>query len=154
MLRLSPPERRDQERSREAATAWSWRTPRARSTFVERLPWLRMAVAHGWPQSRCGPLVILRGRRREPAVFDGLLEGVRSGRSGVLVVWGEAGVGKTALLESALTSVGDLRVLRVVGVESEMELAFAGLHQSAHRCWIGWRGFHLRSVRRSRSFSG
>jgi DNA-binding CsgD family transcriptional regulator len=73
--------------------------------------------------------VILRGRRSERAVFDGLLEGVRSGRSGVLVVRGEAGVGKTALLDAALDSVGDLTVVHVVGVESEMELAFAALHQ-------------------------
>jgi DNA-binding CsgD family transcriptional regulator len=73
--------------------------------------------------------VVLRGRRRESAVFDRLLEGVRSGHSGVLVVRGEAGVGKTALLESALASAADLRVVRAVGVESETELAFAALHQ-------------------------
>jgi len=62
-------------------------------------------------------------------VLDGLLEGVRGGRSGVLVVRGEAGVGKTALLEYAIEAGSDLRVLRAVGVESEMELAFAALHQ-------------------------
>src|SRR5580658_1346589 len=73
--------------------------------------------------------MVLRGRRRESAVFDRLLEGVRSGHSGVLVVRGEAGVGKTALLESALASAADLRVVRAVGVESETELAFAALHQ-------------------------
>src|SRR5580693_6109048 len=75
-----------------------------------------------------GPTV-LRGRRSECAVFDALLAGMRTGRSGVLVVRGEAGVGKTALLEYAVASASDVRVLRAVGVESEMELAFAALHQ-------------------------
>jgi len=73
--------------------------------------------------------MVLRGRRSARAVVDRLLEGVRGGDSGVLVVRGEAGVGKTALLEAALASVVDLRVVRAVGVESEMELAFAALHQ-------------------------
>ncbi len=71
----------------------------------------------------------LHGRRSECAVLDGLLEGVRGGRSGVLVVRGEAGVGKTALLDYAAAPAPDLRVVRAVGVESEMELAFAALHQ-------------------------
>jgi tetratricopeptide (TPR) repeat protein len=71
----------------------------------------------------------LRGRRAECDVLNGLLEGVRGGRSAVLVVWGEAGVGKTALLDYAVESAPDLRSVRAAGVESEMELAFAGLHQ-------------------------
>ncbi len=71
----------------------------------------------------------LRGRRSECALFEALLAGVRGGRSGVLVVRGEAGVGKTALLEYAVESASDLRVLRVVGVQSEMEVVFAALHQ-------------------------
>jgi hypothetical protein len=71
----------------------------------------------------------LRGRRTERAALDALLEGARQRRSGVLVVRGEAGIGKTALLEYAMTSASDLRVLRAVGVESEMELAYAALHQ-------------------------
>jgi Flp pilus assembly CpaF family ATPase len=54
---------------------------------------------------------------------------VRAGRSAALVLVGEAGVGKTALLDYAIASASDLRVLRAVGVESEMELAFAALHQ-------------------------
>ena len=73
--------------------------------------------------------MVLLGRRNESAVLDGLLDSARAGRSGVLVVRGEAGVGKTALVESAIESASDLAVVRAVGVESEMELAFAALHQ-------------------------
>jgi DNA-binding CsgD family transcriptional regulator len=72
---------------------------------------------------------MLRGRRAECGVLDGLLEGVRGGRSAALVVRGEAGVGKTALLDYAVESAPDLMSVRATGVESEMELAFAGLHQ-------------------------
>jgi DNA-binding CsgD family transcriptional regulator len=73
--------------------------------------------------------LVLRGRRDECAVLDALLDGARAGRSGVRVLVGEGGVGKTALFEYAIASGSDLRVLRAVGVESEMELAFAALHQ-------------------------
>jgi DNA-binding CsgD family transcriptional regulator len=62
-------------------------------------------------------------------VLDGLLERARDGQSGVLLVRGEAGVGKTALLEYTVGSASDFSVLRTAGVESEMELAFAALHQ-------------------------
>jgi len=72
---------------------------------------------------------MLRGRRRESVVLEGLLDGARAGRSGALVVRGDAGVGKTALLEYVVASAADLGVVRAVGVESEMELAFAALHQ-------------------------
>src|SRR5690349_6861209 len=72
---------------------------------------------------------MLRGRRDECAVVDGLLRGARSGRSGVLVVRGEAGIGKTALLDYAIAAGSDAWVLRAAGVESEMELAFGALHQ-------------------------
>ena len=71
---------------------------------------------------------MLRGRRDECVVLDRLLEGGRAGRSGVLVLRGEAGIGKTALLEYAIAA-SDMWVLRAVGVESEMELPFAALHQ-------------------------
>jgi DNA-binding CsgD family transcriptional regulator len=71
----------------------------------------------------------LRGRRDECAALDALLAGVRVGRSGVLVLRGEAGIGKTALLRYLIESASDLNVARAVGVESEMELPFAGLHQ-------------------------
>src|SRR3954453_12349066 len=75
-----------------------------------------------------GEIPMLRGRRDELAVLDGLLDEARAGRSGVLVLRGEAGIGKTALLEHAIESASDVRLLRAVGVESERELAFAALH--------------------------
>jgi DNA-binding CsgD family transcriptional regulator len=72
---------------------------------------------------------MLVGRRKECARLDGLLEAARDGRSGVLVLRGEPGVGKTALLEYAVESSSGFRVARAVGVESEIELAFAALQQ-------------------------
>ncbi len=72
---------------------------------------------------------MLLGRRNECLTLTRLLETARSGSSGVLVVRGAAGVGKSALLEFALDSAFGFRVARAAGVESEMELAFAGLHQ-------------------------
>lgn len=71
----------------------------------------------------------LRGRREECAALDRLVSTVRSGQSQVLVLRGEPGVGKTALLEYLAQSAPGFRVLRAAGVESEMELAFAGLQQ-------------------------
>ena len=80
-------------------------------------------------EALAAPARVLCGRRSECWVLGGLLEGVRGGRSAALVVRGEAGVGKTALLDYLAESARDLRVARAVGVESEMELAFAALHQ-------------------------
>jgi DNA-binding CsgD family transcriptional regulator len=71
----------------------------------------------------------LRGRDAELAALDRLLDAARSGESGALVVRGEPGIGKTAMLEYAIGSAPDMRLLRAVGVQSEVELAFAGLHQ-------------------------
>jgi len=71
----------------------------------------------------------LRGRRAEQAELDRLLAGARAGQSRVLVLHGEAGVGKTALLDYLHEQASGFRVARAAGVESEMELAFAGLHQ-------------------------
>jgi hypothetical protein len=71
----------------------------------------------------------LRGRRSECAALAELSAAVRRGQSQALVVWGEAGVGKTALLDYLSGTATDHRVLRATGVESEMELPFAVLHQ-------------------------
>ena len=72
---------------------------------------------------------MLLDRLPERAALSQLLDAARAGRSGVLVMRGEPGVGKTALLEYAVESAAGLRVARVAGVESEMELAFAALQQ-------------------------
>ena len=72
---------------------------------------------------------MLPGREREGAYLNELLNRVRGGHSAAIVVHGEAGVGKTALLNEVFGSVPDLRVVRAAGVESEMELPFAGLQQ-------------------------
>ena len=71
----------------------------------------------------------LRGRRTERAALDRLLAEVRAGQSQVLVLRGEVGVGKTVLLDYVQERASECRVVRAAGVESEMELAFAGLHQ-------------------------
>ncbi len=71
----------------------------------------------------------LLGRAHECTAIDGLLEGARRGRSGSLVVRGDAGIGKTALLAYAAERARDnMTVLAVTGVEGESDLAFAGLH--------------------------
>ena len=62
-------------------------------------------------------------------MLDRLIEAVRAGESRALVVRGEPGVGKTALLEYLVEQASGCRVVRAAGVQSEMELAFAGLHQ-------------------------
>jgi DNA-binding CsgD family transcriptional regulator len=71
----------------------------------------------------------LRGRTAETAVLTGLLDAVRAGESRCLVVRGEPGVGKTALVDAAVATADGFRVLRAVGVEAEAELPYAGLHQ-------------------------
>lgn len=70
----------------------------------------------------------LYGREQEQAVVDALLDGAKGGRSGVLVLRGEPGIGKTALLDHAAAAAdGAFRVIRATGVEYEAELPFAGL---------------------------
>src|SRR5579862_5559144 len=71
----------------------------------------------------------LTGRRDECDVLDRLIEAVGAGESAALVVRGEPGVGKTALLQYLVEQAPGFRVVRAAGVQSEMELAFAGLHQ-------------------------
>jgi predicted ATPase len=75
--------------------------------------------------------VALIDRRTETRVLGETLDVVRSGQSRALVLRGEPGVGKTALLDRIVerATAADFRVLRAVGVQVEMELAFAGLHQ-------------------------
>src|SRR5437868_4701328 len=93
---------------------------------------------------------MLYGRSEQLAAIGRLLEGMRSGRAGVLVLRGEAGIGKTALLDAAEQKAAGARVLRVTGVESEAELPFAarrGMSRPAPTCrgcrscgWAGWTG--------------
>jgi DNA-binding CsgD family transcriptional regulator len=71
---------------------------------------------------------VLRGRRNEREALDRQLERVRAGQSSVQVLRGQPGVGKTALLDYVAERASNCRVARIAGVESEMELAFAGLH--------------------------
>jgi hypothetical protein len=71
----------------------------------------------------------LLGRKRECEVLDRLLDGVRGGRGGVSVVHGEAGVGKTALLDYAVEAARGFRTARTSGIEAEMELPFAAVQQ-------------------------
>src|SRR6201989_2296518 len=69
------------------------------------------------------------GQSRERDALDRLLETARRGRSAVLVIRGEAGIGKTALVRHAAQQADGFRVAQIAGVESEMELPFAGLHR-------------------------
>jgi len=71
----------------------------------------------------------LLGRRDECGVLDQLVAGVRAGHSQVLVLRGEAGAGKTALLDYLLERATGCQVTRAAGAESEMDLPFAALHQ-------------------------
>ena len=72
---------------------------------------------------------MLLGRTAECKRLDRLLASARAGESRVVVIRGEAGVGKTALLDYLRERASGWRILQAVGVESEMEFAFAGLHQ-------------------------
>jgi DNA-binding CsgD family transcriptional regulator len=81
------------------------------------------------PDSFAHRNVDLRGRRVECDALDDLLTAVHSGKSHVLLLQGEPGVGKTALLDYVAQRAAGCHVIRVAGVESEMELAYAALHQ-------------------------
>src|SRR3954462_810635 len=95
-----------------------------------RAPVLRMpSLAEVHEQSPGRGLKTLRGRRTECETLDHLLESVRGGQSAALVLRGQPGIGKTALLEYAIDAASDLSVVRAAAVESEIELPFAGLHQ-------------------------
>src|SRR5438876_4465062 len=75
------------------------------------------------------PAAQLLGRQRERDVVDRTLAAARDGQGGVLTIYGEPGVGKTALLEYAVEAASDFHATRTIGVEGEMELAFAALQQ-------------------------
>jgi hypothetical protein len=83
----------------------------------------------GEDSGRRGRASGLTDRRGECGMLDQLVGAVRAGGSRVLVVHGEPGVGKSALLDYLAGRAAGCRVVRAAGVESEMELAFAGLHQ-------------------------
>ena len=76
----------------------------------------------------------LLGRGEERGRLEVILDDARRGLSGVLVLRGEPGVGKTALLDYAQAAAADLSVIRIDGVETEMELSFAALHQFLRPC--------------------
>jgi predicted ATPase len=76
-----------------------------------------------------GRVPVLSGRRSECGALDRLIEAVRAGASRVLVVRGEPGVGKTALLDYLAGHAPGCQVVGAAGVQTEMEFAFAGLHQ-------------------------
>jgi DNA-binding CsgD family transcriptional regulator len=93
-------------------------------------PWtLGSTGLMGEDSRRRGGASGLTDRRGERGVLDQLINAVRAGGSRVLVVRGEPGVGKSALLDYLAGRASGCRVARAAGVESEMELAFAGLHQ-------------------------
>src|ERR1700743_1360521 len=69
----------------------------------------------------------LHGRDAELALIDDLLARARDGDSGVLVLRGDPGIGKSALLAVAAGRAGDFRVMRAAGIEEEAELPYAGL---------------------------
>src|ERR1017187_8663054 len=76
---------------------------------------------------------MLRGRGKQCRALGGLLAEVRAGQSRTLVIRGEAGIGKTALMGYAAGTAADFRLARAEGVESEMELPFAALQQLCSR---------------------
>src|SRR3984885_8730226 len=82
-----------------------------------------------WEVPEDAPRGCLRGRSRELVRLGQLLTGIRSGRSGVFVIRGEAGIGKTALLGQLIEHASGCIVVRATGVQADMELPFAGMQQ-------------------------
>jgi DNA-binding CsgD family transcriptional regulator/tetratricopeptide (TPR) repeat protein len=72
---------------------------------------------------------MLFGRERETAQINEVLDDARGKRGGALVIRGEAGIGKSALLSAAIEHAGGMRIFRARGVESEVDIAFSGLHE-------------------------
>ena len=105
---------------------------------IERVQFLPDGSPEDGPTEGCAgigapvliaPGLVLRGRRDECEVLDRLVAAVRAGHSGVLVLHGEAGAGKTALLDYLAAHAAQCRIARAAGIESETDLPFAGLHQ-------------------------
>ena len=96
----------------------------------------------------------LRGRASECALLDELVAAIRRGESRSLVLRGEAGIGKTALLDYLIASASDLTVVRAVGVQSDMELGSPVCISCARRCSIGSPNSRTRSGGPWRSCSG
>jgi hypothetical protein len=94
-------------------------------------------------------MTALLDRTAETSALEGVLAAVPDGLSGVLVVRGEAGIGKTALPDWAAGQAGDVQVARVAGVQTEMGMGFAGLHRLLIPFLGGLDGLPFRSGRRS-----
>jgi DNA-binding CsgD family transcriptional regulator len=107
----------------------SVRTPLGDDAVMEKNQQESSRQGAAFPGSRSRSQIHLRGRRRERETLDRLVSQLWAGRSQTLVVRGEEGVGKTALLDYLAEQAAGCRVLRAAGVESEHNLAFAGLHQ-------------------------
>src|SRR3954452_23932175 len=88
-------------------------------------------LADAMASGDCAPAFL--GRRRECQALDRLLESVRAGQSRVLVLRGESGVGKSALLDYLAGNASGCRIVRAAGVESRTALAYAGLHKLSGR---------------------
>ena len=104
---------------------------RSSDLLVQSVGWLS---GFGSGLSRCSGQGYRRGvrlidREAEKQALHEVLDSVRRGMSGALVLRGEPGVGKSALLGYAVERAGDLQIVRTVAVESEMALAFAAVHQ-------------------------
>jgi hypothetical protein len=97
---------------------------------LDRLPALRSAHPT-WRSTMATehPKYALRGRRQECETLDRVIQDAQAGRSRVVVLRGESGIGKSALLDFLAERASSCRVERTVGIESEMDLAFSGLHQ-------------------------
>src|SRR5262249_6398284 len=93
-----------------------------------------------------GPLSTLVGRTPQCALIAALLVDAQAGESGSLVIRGEPGIGKTALLEYAAARSGGIEVLTTVGIEAEADLAFA-VRYGLLRAILGLRGFKMRLMR-------
>jgi hypothetical protein len=97
---------------------------------------------------------MLRGRGQQCGALDGLLVDVRAGRSRVLVVRGEPGIGKTALLDYAIQSASGFRVRGPPVLSRRWSSRSRPFTNCARPCWTGWSGHRARSTMRSAWRSG